>query len=281
MTVVAVAEAEEGMAAQEAADPGLAVTEVNAESEAAAEQKQVEIQDDSLAQPSHIDKSRVGKPGVQDVTMRKALSAANGQDTVLPEVGPTKVKETSMEEVPPAPQGNTTSDVSAEASETAAKSIEQASKRVSNSVRLVGSELKVFISHCKRTPGTEDRAVWIADVLDSSEVGVKAWFDRSDLSEITMDSLKQAVEEAAMLITILDPSTFDSEWVQAENAWALAAGLPILAFYDADRYRWDEVSQWRTEFPHVFTYRGMPLSMTSSVSCVLRIDRQTSQRVTS
>ena len=59
-----------------------------------------------------------------------------------------------------------------------------------------------------------------------------------------MDSLKQAVEEAAMLITILDPSTFESEWVRAENAWALAAGLPILAFYDADRYRWDEISQW-------------------------------------
>ena len=73
-----------------------------------------------------------------------------------------------------------------------------------------------------------------------------------------MDSLKQAVEEAAMLITILDPSTFDSEWVQAENAWALAAGLPILAFYDADRYRWDEISQWRAEFPHVFKYQAIP-----------------------
>ena len=43
------------------------------ESEAAAEQKQVEIQDDSLTQPSHIDRSRVDKPGIQDVTMRKAL----------------------------------------------------------------------------------------------------------------------------------------------------------------------------------------------------------------
>ena len=104
----------------------------------------------------------------------------------------------------------------------------------------------------------EDRAIWIADVLASSEVDVKAWFDLSDLSEITMDSLKQAVEEAAMLITILDPSTFDSEWVQAENAWALAAGLPILAFYDADRYRWDEISQWRAEFPHVFKYQAIP-----------------------
>ena len=124
-------------------------------------------------------------------------------------------------------QAQAAHDVAAETCETAAQPIEQVSKRVSNSVRGVGSELKVFISHCKRTPGTEDRAIWIADVLDSSEVEVKAWFDRSDLSEITMDSLKQAVEESSMLITILDPSTFHSEWVQAENAWAAAAGLPI------------------------------------------------------
>ena len=75
-----------------------------------------------------------------------------------------------------------------------AQPIEQGSKRVSNSVRGVGSGLKVFISHCKRRSGAEDKAIWIADVLDSSEVDVKAWFDLSDLSEITMDSLKQAVE---------------------------------------------------------------------------------------
>ena len=165
--------------------------------------------------------TRVDKPGVQEVTMRKVAQAQAAHD------------------------------VAAETCETAAQPIEQGSKRVSNSVRGVGSGLKVFISHCKRISGTEDKAIWIADVLDSSEAEVKAWFDRSDLGEITMDSLKQAVEESSMLITILDPSTFDSEWVQAENAWALAAGLPILAFYDADRYRWDEV--YNADFPHVFT----------------------------
>ena len=106
--------------------------------------------------------------------------------------------------------------------------------------------------------GTEDKAIWIADVLDSSEAEVKAWFDRSHLSEITMDSLKQAVDDAAMLITILDPCTFDSEWVRAENAWARDAGLDILPFYDADRYRWDEISHWRTNFPHVFKYQAIP-----------------------
>ena len=114
----------------------------------------------------------VDKPGVQEVTMRKVA------------------------------QTQAAHDVAAETCETAAQPIEQGSKRVSNSVRGVGSGLKVFISHCKRISGTEDKAIWIADVLDSTEVDVKAWFDLSDLSEITMDSLKQAVEKAAMLITI-------------------------------------------------------------------------------
>ena len=81
-------------------------------------------------------------------------------------------------------QAQAAHDVAAETCETAAQPIEQGSKRVSNSVRGVGSGLKVFISHCKRISGTEDKAIWIADVLDSSEVDVKAWFDLSDLSEI-------------------------------------------------------------------------------------------------
>ena len=126
------------------------------ESEAAAGQKQDEIKDEFLTQPSNIDKSRVDKPGVQEVTMRKVAQAQAAHD------------------------------VAAETCETAAQPIEQGSKRVSNSVRGVGSGLKVFISHCKRISGTEDKAIWIADLLDSSEVDVKAWFDLSDLSEITM-----------------------------------------------------------------------------------------------
>ena len=73
-----------------------------------------------------------------------------------------------------------------------------------------------------------------------------------------MESLKQAVEEASMLITILDRGTFDSEWVRAENEWARDAGLDVLPFYDADRYRWDEISHWRTNFPHVCKYQAIP-----------------------
>ena len=59
------------------------------------------------------------KPGVQEVTMRKVAQAQAAHD------------------------------VAAETCETAAQPIEQGSKRVSNSVRGVGSGLKVFISHCK------------------------------------------------------------------------------------------------------------------------------------
>ena len=192
--------------------------------------------------------------------MPEEPSTAKRQEMALREVEPASamVIETPTGEDALAPQRKTANDEAAEACETAAQPIELASKRLGNSVRRVDSERQVFISHCKRTPGTEDRAIWIADVLDSSEVDVKAWFDRSDLSEITMDSLKQAVEEAAMLITILDPSTFDSEWVRAENEWARDAGLDILPFYDADRYRWDEISHWRTNFPHVFKYQATP-----------------------
>ena len=58
-------------------------------------------------------------------------------------------------------QAQAAHDVAAETCETAAQPIEQASKRLSNSVRGVGSGLKVFISHCKRISGTEDKAIWI------------------------------------------------------------------------------------------------------------------------
>ena len=45
------------------------------------------------------------------------------------------------------------------ASETVAQAIEQVSPQHRASED--GSELQVFISHTKKTPGTEDRAVWI------------------------------------------------------------------------------------------------------------------------
>ena len=114
-------------------------------SEAVKEQKQVEVKDNLPTRSSNIDTSRFDKPAVQEVVMPKEPSAA-----------PAMVKETPTEE-DPAPRGKTVNDEAAEACETAAQPIEQGSKRVSNSVRGVGSGLKVFISHCKRISGTKIR----------------------------------------------------------------------------------------------------------------------------
>ena len=108
--------------------------------------------------------------------MMEEPPTAKRQEMALREVEPAAavVTETQTGEDSQAPQGKTASDVSSEACETAAQPIEQASKRISSYVPGVGSQPKVFISHCKRTPGTEDRAIWIADVLDSTEAEVKA-----------------------------------------------------------------------------------------------------------
>ena len=37
----------------------------------------------------------------------------------------------------------------------------------------------VFISHCKRAEGTEDRALWIVDTFE--EAGMKPFFDLQNL----------------------------------------------------------------------------------------------------
>jgi hypothetical protein len=49
----------------------------------------------------------------------------------------------------------------------------------------------LFVSHAKKLPETEDRAVWIADVAEGH--GLLPFFDRSDLVEITEPALKQAL----------------------------------------------------------------------------------------
>ena len=41
--------------------------------------------------------------------------------------------------------------------------------------------IDLFVSHCKRLPESEDRAVWVADVCEQS--GLVAFFDRSDLKK--------------------------------------------------------------------------------------------------
>ena len=43
--------------------------------------------------------------------------------------------------------------------------------------------------------------------------GLRPFFDRSDLTEISMEALRASVASSAVIVTILDPFTFDSEWV--------------------------------------------------------------------
>ena len=37
-----------------------------------------------------------------------------------------------------------------------------------------------------------------------------------------------------VMVTIIDPFTFESEWVVKENAWAEKYGRPIITLFDGD-----------------------------------------------
>ena len=84
----------------------------------------------------------------------------------------------------------------------------------------------VFVSHCKRLDASEDRAVWVADVCEGA--GLKVFFDRSDLTDISTEVLERSVKQSRVLVTVLDPYTFESVWCVRENRWAAAAGRPIV-----------------------------------------------------
>merc|ERR1719387_2302208 len=99
---------------------------------------------------------------------------------------------------------------------------------------------------------SEDRAIWVADTLES--VGFHAWFDRSDLTAITLDAIRDAVESSHVMVTILDPFTFESQWVVQENEWARDLGIPILVLYDGDRYEWGHIAKWQATHPHCFKF---------------------------
>ena len=100
----------------------------------------------------------------------------------------------------------------------------------------------VFVSHCKRLDASEDRAVWVADVCEGA--GLKVFFDRSDLTDISEEVLERSVKESRVLVTVLDPHTFESDWVVKENQWAAEAGRPIVPLYDGDRHRWDTIKKY-------------------------------------
>ena len=99
----------------------------------------------------------------------------------------------------------------------------------------------VFVSHCKRLDASEDRAVWVADVCEGA--GLKVFFDRSDLTDISEEVLERSVKESRVVVTVLDPHTFESDWVVKENRWAAEAGRPIVPLYDGDRHRWDTIKK--------------------------------------
>ena len=113
----------------------------------------------------------------------------------------------------------------------------------------------VFVSHCKRLDASEDRAVWVADVCEGA--GLKVFFDRSDLTDISEEVLERSVKESRVVVTVLDPHTFESDWVVKENRWAAEAGRPIVPIYDGDRHRWDTLKKWCGSHPHVFAKQAI------------------------
>jgi len=108
----------------------------------------------------------------------------------------------------------------------------------------------VFVSHCKKLAESEDRAVWVADVVEVH--GLRPFFDRSDLLEITASALEQAVLASRLLVTVLDPFTFSSPWVLMENLSAANRGIPIILTYDADRFHWAQLDKWVGLYPWAF-----------------------------
>lgn len=113
----------------------------------------------------------------------------------------------------------------------------------------------VFVSHCKRLDASEDRAIWVADVCEGA--GLKLFFDRSDLTDISTEALERGVKQSRCLVTVLDPYTFESVWCVRENRWAAAAGRPIVPIYDGDRHRWDTIKKWCGGHPHVFAKQAI------------------------
>ena len=65
------------------------------------------------------------------------------------------------------------------------------------------------------------------------------------------------MKESRVLVTVLDPHTFESDWVVKENRWAAEAGRPILPIYDGDRHRWNTIKKWCGSHPHVFAKQAI------------------------
>ncbi|KAH8072583.1 hypothetical protein JL720_11150 [Aureococcus anophagefferens] len=70
----------------------------------------------------------------------------------------------------------------------------------SPSSRCGAATADVFISHCKQLPTSEDRAIWLADLFEGE--GLKVFFDRSDLLEISEAALRDAVRVSRVIVTV-------------------------------------------------------------------------------
>ena len=53
-------------------------------------------------------------------------------------------------------------------------------------------------------------------------------------------------------VQIVDPETFTSEWVLLENQTAADNNIPIIPFYDGDRWKWNDISFWVSKYPQFF-----------------------------
>lgn len=116
----------------------------------------------------------------------------------------------------------------------------------------------IFISHSKKFPDSEDRAVWVADVVEG--YGLRPFFDRSDLVEINEPALKKCMLLSDVCVTVVDPVCFNSSWVFAENLLAANAGIPIVPIYDGDRYRWEQLTKWQKLYPWAFGRQAVELT---------------------
>jgi len=134
--------------------------------------------------------------------------------------------------------------------------------RGSTKVGLVDGSRKhdVFISHSKKLACSEDRAVWIADVVEGH--GLRPFLGISTLVEITESALREEMSASRVCVTVLDPFTFGSVWVFKENLFAANIGLPIVLVYDADRFRWEQLNKWQRLYPWLFARQVVPISKT-------------------
>jgi hypothetical protein len=134
-----------------------------------------------------------------------------------------------------------------------------ASKYAETPLKAGEKRYDVFISHCKRIGTTEDRALWIQDTLEV--IGLRATFEHDNGTaaagnEEADDAARRASIRAKVLasrcvVTVLDPEAFGGAML-LENEIASEAGIPIITFFDADTYRWQDVSHWSEKHPSFF-----------------------------